>query len=123
MFKDNNAEEGFPRPVSDFGLPADGIDAALSRPPGDKTYFFKDQLYWCFDEHTRRLDPGHPAPSPPWTGLPSTLDAAMHWSDGECWTGQPGPHCASHTPSTFSHPTVWSQPAVGMGVRSAPRHA
>lgn len=83
MFKDTNVEEGFPRPVSDFGLPPGGVDAAFSWAHNDKTYFFKDQLYWCYDEHTRRMDPGHPARSPPWRGVPSTLDDAMRWSDGE----------------------------------------
>ncbi|XP_055971358.1 matrix metalloproteinase-17 [Sorex fumeus] len=82
VFKDNHVEEGYPRLVSDFGLPPGGVDAAFSWAHSDKTYFFKDQLYWRYDEHTRRMDPGHPAPSPPWTGLPSTLDAAMRWSDG-----------------------------------------
>lgn len=83
MFKDTNVEEGFPRPVSDFGLPPGGVDAAFSWAHNDKTYFFKDQLYWRYDEHTRRMDPGHPARSPPWRGVPSTLDDAMRWSDGE----------------------------------------
>ena len=88
MFKDNNVEEGYPRPVSDFGLPSGGVDAAFSWAHNDKTYFFKDQLYWRYDEHTRRMDPGHPAQSPPWRGVPSTLDDAMHWSDGEPGKGE-----------------------------------
>lgn len=83
MFKDTQVEEGFPRPVSDFGLPPGGVDAALSWARSDKTYFFKDQLFWRFDELTRSMDPGHPAPGPPWRGVPRTLDAAMRWSDGE----------------------------------------
>lgn len=83
VFKDTNVEEGFPRPVSDFGLPPGGVDAAFSWAHNDKTYFFKDQWYWRYDEHTRRMDPGHPARSPPWRGVPSTLDDAMRWSDGE----------------------------------------
>uniref|UniRef100_A0A8C0KDT6 Matrix metalloproteinase-17 n=1 Tax=Canis lupus dingo TaxID=286419 RepID=A0A8C0KDT6_CANLU len=85
VFKDNNVEEGYPRPVSDFGLPPGGVDAAFSWSHNDKTYFFKDQLYWRFDEHTRRMDPGHPARSPPWRGIPSTLDDAMCWSDGAAY--------------------------------------
>nr|XP_060483772.1 matrix metalloproteinase-17-like [Panthera onca] len=85
VFKDNNVEEGYPRPVSDFGLPPGGVDAAFSWAHNDKTYFFKDQLYWRFDEHTRRMDPGHPARSPPWRGIPSTLDDAMRWSDGAAY--------------------------------------
>uniref|UniRef100_A0A452T6N4 Matrix metalloproteinase-17 n=1 Tax=Ursus maritimus TaxID=29073 RepID=A0A452T6N4_URSMA len=31
------------------------------------------------------MDPGHPARSPPWRGIPSTLDDAMRWSDGAAY--------------------------------------
>nr|XP_035114115.2 matrix metalloproteinase-17 isoform X1 [Callithrix jacchus] len=82
LFRDNNVEEGYPRPVSDFSLPPGGIDAAFSWAYNDRTYFFKDQLYWRYDDHTRRMDPGYPAQSPLWRGVPSTLDDAMRWSDG-----------------------------------------
>ncbi|KAM4827410.1 matrix metalloproteinase-17 [Thomomys bottae] len=82
VFKDNNVEEGYPRPISDFSLPPGGVDAAFSWAHNDRTYFFKDQLYWRYDDHTRRMDPGYPAQGPPWRGVPSTLDDAMRWSDG-----------------------------------------
>ncbi|XP_008572841.1 PREDICTED: matrix metalloproteinase-17 [Galeopterus variegatus] len=82
VFKDNNVEEGYPRPISDFSLPPGGIDAAFSWAHNDRTYFFKDQLYWRYDDHTRRMDPGYPAQSPLWRGVPSRLDDAMRWSDG-----------------------------------------
>ncbi|CAK6439930.1 unnamed protein product [Pipistrellus nathusii] len=85
VFKDTHVEEGFPRPVSDFGLPPGGVDAALSWARSDKTYFFKGQLYWRFDELTRSMDPGHPAAGPPWRGVPRALDAAMRWSDGAAY--------------------------------------
>ncbi|XP_054228050.1 matrix metalloproteinase-17 isoform X5 [Homo sapiens] len=42
----------------------------------------QDQLYWRYDDHTRHMDPGYPAQSPLWRGVPSTLDDAMRWSDG-----------------------------------------
>lgn len=89
MFKDNNVEEGYPRPISDFSLPPGGVDAAFSWAHNDRTYFFKDQRYWRYDDHTRRMDPGYPAQSPLWRGVPSTLDDAMRWSDGE---RRPGPY-------------------------------
>ncbi|XP_003792956.1 matrix metalloproteinase-17 [Otolemur garnettii] len=82
VFKDNNVEEGYPRPISDFSLPPGGVDAAFSWAHNDRTYFFKDQLYWRYDDHMRRMDPGYPAQSPLWRGVPSTLDDAMRWSDG-----------------------------------------
>ncbi|XP_068766801.1 matrix metalloproteinase-17 isoform X7 [Struthio camelus] len=82
VFKDNNVEEGYPRPISDFGLPLGGIDAAFSWAHNDKTYFFKDNLYWRYDDHERRMDPGYPSETVLWKGIPSPLDDAMRWSDG-----------------------------------------
>nr|XP_013804622.1 PREDICTED: matrix metalloproteinase-17 [Apteryx mantelli mantelli] len=82
VFKDNNVEEGYPRPISDFGLPPGGIDAAFSWAHNDKTYFFKDSLYWRYDDHERRMDPGYPSETILWKGIPSPLDDAMRWSDG-----------------------------------------
>ncbi|CAI5797297.1 Hypothetical predicted protein [Podarcis lilfordi] len=82
VFKDNNVEEGYPRPISDFGLPPGGIDAAFSWAQNDKTYFFKDTLYWCYDDHERRMDPGYPLETMLWKGVPSGLDDATRWSDG-----------------------------------------
>ncbi|XP_051489746.1 matrix metalloproteinase-17 isoform X2 [Apus apus] len=82
VFKDNNVEEGYPRPISDFGLPPGGVDAAFSWAHNDKTYFFKDNLYWCYDDHERRMEPGYPSETILWKGIPSPLDDAMRWSDG-----------------------------------------
>lgn len=83
VFKDNNVEEGYPRPISDFSLPPGGVDAAFAWAHNDRTYFFKDQLYWRYDDRARRMDPGFPAQGPLWRGVPSRLDDAMRWSDGE----------------------------------------
>lgn len=83
VFKDNNVEEGYPRPISDFGLPLGGIDAAFSWAQNDKTYFFKDDLHWCYDDHQQRMEAGYPLESRLWKGIPSQLDDATHWSDGE----------------------------------------
>lgn len=87
MFKDNNVEEGYLRPVSDFSPLPGGIDAVFSWAHNDRTYFFKDQLYWRCDDRTRCMDPGYPAQGPLWRGVPSMLDDAMHWSDGERQAG------------------------------------
>ncbi|NXH83862.1 MMP17 protein, partial [Edolisoma coerulescens] len=83
VFKDNNVEEGYPRPISDFGLPPGGIDAAFSWAHNDKTYFFKDNLYWRYNDRERRMDPGYPSAAIPWKGIPSPLDDATRWSDGD----------------------------------------
>lgn len=76
-------EEGYPRPISDFGLPVEGVDAAFVWLHNDKTYFFKDKYFWRYDDHLRRMDLGYPKDSALWKGLPSQLDDAMRWSDGE----------------------------------------
>ncbi|KAK7896234.1 hypothetical protein WMY93_021559 [Mugilogobius chulae] len=60
VFKDNIVEEGYPRPITDFGLPTDGVDAAFVWLHNDKTYFFKDNLFWRYDDHLRRMDLGYP---------------------------------------------------------------
>lgn len=83
IFKDNNVEEGYPRPISDFGLPVEGVDAAFVWLHNDKTYFFKDNQYWRYDDHFRRMDLGFPKDSVVWKGLPVQLDDAMRWSDGK----------------------------------------
>lgn len=83
VFKDNIVEEGYPRPISDFGLPLEGVDAAFVWLHNDKTYFFKDNRYWRYDDHLRRMDLGYPKDSNLWKGLPSQIDDAMRWSDGK----------------------------------------
>ncbi|MEE6504406.1 hypothetical protein FKM82_005182 [Ascaphus truei] len=82
VFKDNNVEEGYPRPITDFGLPPGGVDAAFYWSHNDKTYFFKDNLYWRYDDQQHRMDDGYPVETMPWKGIPATLDDAMGWSDG-----------------------------------------
>lgn len=83
VFKDNIVEEGYPRPITDFGLPLEGVDAAFVWLHNDKTYFFKDSHYWRYDDHLRRMDLGYPKDSTLWKGLPQNLDDVMRWSDGE----------------------------------------
>ncbi|XP_041816237.1 matrix metalloproteinase-17-like [Chelmon rostratus] len=85
VFKDNIVEEGYPRPISDFGLPLEGVDAAFVWLHNDKTYFFKDNHYWRYDDHLRRMDLGYPKDSTLWKGLPPNLDDAMRWSDGSSY--------------------------------------
>ncbi|XP_068099553.1 matrix metalloproteinase-17 isoform X2 [Hyperolius riggenbachi] len=85
VFKDNNVEEGYPRPITDFGLPPGGVDAAFSWSHNDKTYFFKDSLFWCYSEREHRMDEGYPMETALWKGIPTTLDDVMAWSDGSTY--------------------------------------
>lgn len=85
VFKDNGVEEGYPRPVTDFGLPPGGVDAAFSRPHDRKTYFFRGGLQWRFDEATGRMDEGFPTPTALGGQLPTPVDDMLSGSDGEVY--------------------------------------
>ncbi|XP_034617585.1 matrix metalloproteinase-17-like [Trachemys scripta elegans] len=85
VFKDNGVEEGYPRPVTDFGLPQGGVDAAFSRPHDRKTYFFKGGLQWSYDEATGRMDEGSPTHTVLGGQLPTPVDDMLSGSDGEVY--------------------------------------
>ncbi|XP_040203581.1 matrix metalloproteinase-17 isoform X2 [Rana temporaria] len=85
VFKDNNVEEGYPRPITEFGLPPGGVDAAFSWSHIDKTYFFRENLFWSYSEREHRMDDGYPMETTLWKGIPTTLDDAMAWSDGSAY--------------------------------------
>ncbi|XP_022102198.1 collagenase 3-like [Acanthaster planci] len=72
--------ESGPNPITDLdpSLPSD-LDAAVSWAVYDKTYFFKDELVWRFDEVTQTVDSGWPYPiQDVWVGLPNKVTAAWH---------------------------------------------
>lgn len=83
MFKDNSVEEGYPRPVTDFGLPRTGVDGAFSWSHDQKTYFFKDGLHWRYDEAAGHMDKGFPTQDTPWGPMPSPVDDVLSGNNGE----------------------------------------
>uniref|UniRef100_A0A8D2Q6W7 Peptidase metallopeptidase domain-containing protein n=1 Tax=Varanus komodoensis TaxID=61221 RepID=A0A8D2Q6W7_VARKO len=83
VFKDNGVEEGYPRPVTDFGLPQGGIDGAFLWPLGRKTCFFKGGLHWCYDEAMERMEEGFLVSSALWEQFPTSVDAVLSENDGE----------------------------------------
>ncbi|XP_037742351.1 matrix metalloproteinase-17 [Chelonia mydas] len=85
VFRDNGVEEGYPRPVTDFGLPQGGVDAAFSRPHDRKTYFFKGGLQWSYDEALGRMDEGSPTHTVLGGQLPTPVDNMLSGSDGEVY--------------------------------------
>lgn len=80
----DNFVEGSPRPLTDYGLPAilDKIDAAQVWKKNGKTYFYRNEMFWRYNETSKLLDPGYPHHIKRWRGVPGDLDAATTWTDG-----------------------------------------
>lgn len=89
VFKEVTAEPGYPHSLVELGscLPKDGIDTALRWEPVGKTYFFKGDQYWRYNEEKRTADPGYPKPITVWKGVPDGPQGAFISREGcECLT-------------------------------------
>uniref|UniRef100_A0A8C7X6Y9 Matrix metallopeptidase 24 n=1 Tax=Oryzias sinensis TaxID=183150 RepID=A0A8C7X6Y9_9TELE len=84
VFKEVSAEPGYPQSLLDLGrsLPKEGIDTALRWEPVGKTYFFKDDQYWRYNEERSTVDPGYPKPISVWKGIPEAPQGAFINRDG-----------------------------------------
>lgn len=90
VFKEVTAEPGYPHSLVELGrsLPREGIDTALRWEPVGKTYFFKGDQYWRYNEEKRTADPGYPKPITVWKGVPAGPQGAFISREGcECCTG------------------------------------
>ena len=77
----DNVAKGYPRKISDDweGLP-NNVDAAVTWPDNEYTYFFKGSKYWRFDQY-RRASSGYPKSIKDyWQGIPDDVDAAFVWA-------------------------------------------
>ncbi|GJQ71260.1 hypothetical protein Trydic_g10999 [Trypoxylus dichotomus] len=76
--------ENSPRPLSAYGLPhsLDKIDAVHIWDKNGKTYLYKGDYFWRYNETSKAMDPGYPMDMSRWRGVPSYLDAAITWKDG-----------------------------------------
>ncbi|XP_072340202.1 matrix metalloproteinase-17-like [Scyliorhinus torazame] len=82
VFSNTAVDKGYPRPITDFGLNVDRIDAVFVWPHNGKTYFFKGGQFWRYDEQRKNMDPGYPKELSLWRGIGHGLDGVMAWSDG-----------------------------------------
>ena len=84
VFKEVTAEPGYPQSLVELGncLPKDGIDTALRWEPVGKTYFFKGDQYWRYNEEKRMADPGYPKPITLWKGIPEAPQGAFVSREG-----------------------------------------
>ena len=95
VFKDTIAMDGYPRPLSDWGMitksgvPVDRVDAAFIWAHNGKTYLFSGDEFWRFDESrkdgqmTRQLEPDYPRNINLWVGVPTQVDDIISWK-GNC---------------------------------------
>lgn len=85
LFAANQLEPGYPKPLTDLGLPedVDHVDAAMVWGHNGKTYLFSGTQYWKFDEEEGRVELDYPRSITAWRGIPPTIDAAFQWTDGK----------------------------------------
>ncbi|CAL8380230.1 unnamed protein product [Gadus morhua 'NCC'] len=98
VFKDTQAREGYPRPLSDWGMrtgtgdPVDRVDAAFVWAHNGKTYLFSGGEFWRFDESSasqqggiRPQEPGYPKSANLWRGVPAHVDDIISWGEGDAY--------------------------------------
>lgn len=51
----------------------------------EKTYIYKGDRFWRFNETSKTLDEGYPLLMDRWRGVPNDLDGATTWNDGEIY--------------------------------------
>ncbi|KAF5307663.1 hypothetical protein FQR65_LT06718 [Abscondita terminalis] len=93
--------ENSPQSLTKYGIPnyVASIDAALNWEKNGKTYLFKDDRFWRFNEETLTLDDGYPMHIERWRGVPQNLDAATMWKDGKTYFFK-GKFC-------WAYDTIW----------------
>nr|CAI5824103.1 unnamed protein product [Callosobruchus analis] len=79
--------ENSPLPLTTYGLSAylKNVDAVQNWGRNKKTYFYKNDRFWRFNETAKRMDPGYPLHMERWRGVPLNLDAAITWTDGSTY--------------------------------------
>ncbi|XP_030848086.1 matrix metalloproteinase-24 [Strongylocentrotus purpuratus] len=85
VYEGVDMDPDYPRPLRELGLPAD-IDGALPWGQTGKTYFFKGDVYYRYDEFDHRMDKGYPKLiKENWLGVPINIDAVFRHYDGYSW--------------------------------------
>ncbi|KAJ8937960.1 hypothetical protein NQ314_011647 [Rhamnusium bicolor] len=84
VYDGTNFRENSPKPITSYGLPdyLDDIDAVQTWERNKKTYFYKKDRFWRYNETSKTMDSGYPLHMERWRGVPENLNAATTWKDG-----------------------------------------
>lgn len=87
LFSGNRLERGYPRPLTDLGLPSqlDKINAAMVWGHNGQTYFYSGNMYWRFDEDSAKVELDYPRDMSMWKGIDPDIDAVFQWKDGKTY--------------------------------------
>ncbi|XP_053219501.1 matrix metalloproteinase-25 isoform X1 [Podarcis raffonei] len=86
VFTNTQVNPGYPRPVSDLGLPPRTVvGAVFVWPHNGKTYLFEKDQYWRYDDRMGRVEQGYPKPVSLWKGVPNDLDDITSWNEGDTY--------------------------------------
>lgn len=82
VFENTKADKGNPHQVKEMGLPPSGVHAAFEWYHNGKTYFFREDDFWRYDERLRRVESGYPKKLTLWKGLPNGITDVFSWTNG-----------------------------------------
>ncbi|XP_022917166.1 matrix metalloproteinase-2-like [Onthophagus taurus] len=81
-------EPGYPKPLTDLGLPStvNKIDGASVWGYNGKTFFYSEHFYWRVDDDHAKVELDYPRLIKGfWRGLPNDIDAVFQWKDGKTY--------------------------------------
>ncbi|XP_048509263.1 matrix metalloproteinase-2-like isoform X2 [Athalia rosae] len=83
VFNGAKIEYGFPRPLTDLGLPEslDKIDGAMIWGHNSRTYFFSGTMYWRFDEEENHVEWDYPRDMSMFAGVGYNIDSVFQYKD------------------------------------------